>query len=161
MTAAITHQDVPTAALKNTLLSDAVLADMEVTGFDGQPRKLQGIHNLEVPQEDETDGPWVVIGPPITHDLSERKHPNGGNLIAADFIVDLMIHCRNIEPDEPGLVAMRAHIKRKFEGSRISVDGGEAFTITIYGYPTPQRINRGGPVFTAIGISFLVAAQVT
>lgn len=155
MVAAITHQDVPIDAIRAALTGDIVLGAMTVA-----ERALQGVYLLAVPQEESGAGPSIVIGPPITHDLSQRKHPNGPNLIAADFITDVMIHIRDVEVDDAGLRAMRKQIIGLLEGRRIAVDGGEAFTITIYDYPSPQRVDNGTYIFSAIGVIFLVAAQV-
>jgi hypothetical protein len=164
---AIPHNYVPVVALRQVLSDDITLAAMPVTPFDGTPRLLQKnsdgeIFNRAIPQDDDAAGagPSIVLGPPIAHDLAARKNPYGDNLVAADFIIDVWIHMHDVEPDNLGLNKMLGWIIRLLEGSRIPVDGGEAFTITIHDYPTPQRVDKGTYIFTAVGVSFLVAAQV-
>ena len=158
--APIPHQLVPVLALKQTLAADTVLAAMTVSGFSGGPQTIKGIHVGAVPQIDKSKGPWVVIAPPIFHNAADRKTPNGPNRIAADFIVPVWLHMRDVEPDNLDLNRMLARIIGLFEGRRISVDGGEVFTITIYGDATPQRVDKGTYIFTAIGVKFLAAVQV-
>jgi len=161
MSAAIPHQIVPVLAIKQTLADDIVLAAMTVTGFDGQPRTIRGIHYLAVPQEDVSLGPWVVIGTLVKTASVARKHPNGPNRIAAAYSTPVWLHVRDVEPDDLDLNKMLQQIVKLLEGNRIEVDGGEAFEITVDRDATSQRIDNGSYIFTAIGVKFLVAAQVT
>ena len=159
MSVAIPHNYVPVLALRDVLSNDISLAAMTVAGRPLQKNSEGEVYYLIIDQEDESGGPWIVVGPPILHDKSERKSPNGPNLIAADFLIDVWVRVKDVEPDDLNLNRMLAWVVKLLEGGRIAVSGGEAFTITVYGYPTPQRPNRNGPVNTGLGVTFLVAVQ--
>lgn len=157
--AAIIEQDIPLRYIKPILQNDSTLMAMEVD-VQGTARALQGVFYKVAPQDVENPFPCIVIQSPFRLQLPRRMIPLGPQLFGAAFGIDVAIQARDVEPDDADLLAMRGRIRFLLEGTRGNVTGGTAWACWVEDFMPDDRQDKGY-IFTQIGLTFGVGAQVT
>jgi hypothetical protein len=162
MVAEIVEQDVPVLYIAPILAADTTLMTMPIT-VRGIARTLQGVFDQSIPQELDNPYPCIVIQSPYQLQRPGRAYPNGPPLQGAAFGVDVTIQARDVDTSDVGygqLRAARKRIKRLLEGTRGLIDGGKAATVWVESYPPFQREDKGNYIFTQLGITFGIGAEV-
>lgn len=158
MAAALTELDLIRTAVAARLSGDATLMAMTVS-VNGVARALQGVFYRAASQESEN--PY----PNITHNYvaldavpAARMRPNGPRRSHVPLLWDVAIEARDVESE--ALAAMLARIDFLLEGYAASVTGGRIFRIA-YAAPFEIRIDRGAYIYTKVGITYSISAQVS
>lgn len=156
----IVEPDASTAWILATLQADAVLTAMQVT-VNGALRTLQGVFYMAAPQETENPYPSIIVESPYQDTLAQRMHPNGWPIGQASLMHDVAVHVRDVEPNDSALKAIRARAITVLAGKSGTVTGGRTNGCLVDSFPPDQRIDKGSYIYTRIGVTFKVAAQVT
>ncbi len=158
----IAHPDISTDWLRGVLTGDATLMAMQVT-INGTPQTLKGVFYMRVPQELEISEayPCVIVNQPISNALALLKKPNGPLVASAGFLQDVRVAARDVEPDSAEMRAIRARIIELLEGGFGVVAGGRVGACAIDRFLPDQRFDRGGYVYSEIGVTFVLDSQLT
>lgn len=157
---AIVHPDISTAYLKAKLLADATLLALTVTQ-NGVARLVQGVNYLVAPQETENPYPCIIINQPILWSLPQHLQCNGIWIASATFRQDVRCVGRDVEPNDSGLLAMRARVKTVVEGTQGTVTGGVVSSCAVKGFPPDSRYDHGSYIYSEVFITFEITTQTT
>lgn len=158
MTTAYTHPDVPPIWVKSLLASDDVLMNISVS-VNGEPRTLQGVYYMAVPQEDENPFPHVLLASPIFVTAAQRMHPNGPYIRQATFWQDVWVQARDVAIDDPALSYMHARAIGLLEGQSGPVDGGAVTGCFVERFLPEFLFDEGGLIYSKIGTRFEMTVQ--
>lgn len=156
----ITEPDASTAWILAALQADATLMAMQVT-VNGVARTLQGVFYMAASQEVENPYPNIIVETPFQKTLAQRMHPNGWRISQAALMHDIAVQARDVEPNDSGLKAIRARIITVLAGQSGTVTGGRTNGCQVDTYTPDQRIDKGTYIYSRIGVTFQVNAQVS
>jgi hypothetical protein len=160
--AVVAHPDIAKTFLTEKLNVAGLLA-LTVTTF-GAARAVQGVFYMIAPQEQPNPYPNVIINTPITIAAAPPICINGLVFSQATFEIDVRVGAKDVEPDDAGLLAIRAKVIELAHAKSGAVTGGRVNSCAVYSarpFTPAQRVDKGTYIYSEIGVTFRVAAEVS
>jgi hypothetical protein len=169
LSAVLTHPDVATMAVIATLEADLLpggsldSVTVQVPNESGAlvAKKALGVRYMIKRQTDDQIGPWIIVNSPFFADSADAMHPNGPEIAIAAFRQDIRCGARGVEPNDAGLLNMRAKIVKLFTGKVIPVAGGLALNCRVADWPPDLREDNGTLIYSETRVTFEIDTQVT